>query len=137
MDNGLSNLDAPQKIPPFSQNILARYFCNTFDEAKQNSADKPFDIVVIGSGMYGSFIATELYRLSKRQLGFENRLKILVLDAGPYLLYEHIQNLPTNTGGIFNGVDKSPYACNVRRADQDEEYLVRSHHTATALVVNL
>ena len=116
-------MNAPkEKTPPFSQNILARYFCNTLDEAQQSSDAKPFDVVVIGSGMYGAFIATELYRLSKKQLGFNNRLRILILEAGPYLLYEHIQNLPTNTGGIFKAVNKSPYACNVRRAQKEEQY---------------
>ena len=104
----------------FGTDILGRYFCNTLDEAIKSNEGKPFDVVVIGSGMYGSYIASKLYYWSKRQdeLGPENRLKILVLEAGPFITHEHIENLPPKTGGIFNGVNKSPYICHVHRPGQ-------------------
>jgi choline dehydrogenase-like flavoprotein len=48
----------------------------------------PFDVVVIGAGMYGGYCAEKLYRLSAG-LG----LRILVLDAGATLFATHYQNL--------------------------------------------
>lgn len=111
----------------FSSDILGRYFCNTLEEAKISHNAKPFDVVVIGSGMYGSYIASKLYYWSKKQLGEENRLKILILEAGPFITHEHIENLPLNTG-IFDENNtsikhmKSPYVCHVKRPGQDEVY---------------
>lgn len=113
----------------FSNNILARYFCNTLDEAITANQAKPFDVVVIGSGMYGAYIASKLHYWSKQQLGFEQRLRILVLEAGPYLLYEHIQNLPLNTGGIFNQVNKSHYICDVNRPEGSRYFEAVTKHS--------
>jgi choline dehydrogenase-like flavoprotein len=51
-----------------------------------------FDAVVLGAGMYGGYCAAEIFRLS-RQPGKKN-LRVLVLDAGPFIVPEHVQNLP-------------------------------------------
>jgi hypothetical protein len=108
---------------PFNNNILGRYFCNTLDEALESAKSKPFDVVVIGAGMYGSYIASKLYYWSKeRYLGFDRRLKILILEAGPYLIHEHIENFPQNTGGILSSVEKSPYICKVKRGNNEPVY---------------
>ncbi|MGF1524849.1 MAG: family 16 glycoside hydrolase [Leptolyngbyaceae cyanobacterium] len=111
---------------PFSNDILGRYFCNTLDEAIQSNEGKPFDVVVIGSGMYGSYIASKLYFWSKREdeLGKANRLKILVLEAGPFITHEHIENLPPRTGNVFDEVNQSPYMCHVYRPGM-EPHLAR------------
>lgn len=110
----------------FSSNILGRYFCNTLKEAEVSNKAKPFDVVVIGSGMYGAYIASKLYYWSTKQLGFEKRLKILILEAGPYITHEHIENLPPRTGIFDQGNNlphmKSPYICHVQRAGMKEEY---------------
>ena len=37
----------------FGTDILGRYFCNTLNEAAKSNEAKPFDVVVIGSGMTG------------------------------------------------------------------------------------
>ena len=86
----------------FSHDVIGRYVCNTWDEitAAQASGGYPFDVVVIGAGMFGGYCAEKLYRQ-----GSAVGLRILVLDAGAYLLPSHIQNLPQRLGGKIGGAD--------------------------------
>src|SRR5713101_6871776 len=71
----------------FTTDVLGRYVCNTWDEAVSNGG-QPFDVVVIGAGMYGAYCAEKIYRL-----GANAGLRVLVLDAGSFLVSEHVQNL--------------------------------------------
>ncbi len=80
----------------FSIDALARYACNTWDEA---IASGKFDVVVIGSGMYGSYAASKLYELSNTFPAGMRRPRILVLESGPFLITEHVQNL-TRVGSL-------------------------------------
>src|SRR6267378_3554876 len=86
----------------FSHDVIGRYVCNTWEEitTAQASGGYPFDVVVIGAGMFGGYCAEKLYRR-----GSELGLRILVLDAGAYLLPSHIQNLPQRLGGKIGGAD--------------------------------
>ncbi|MGH8072082.1 MAG: family 16 glycoside hydrolase [Candidatus Entotheonellia bacterium] len=79
----------------FTKDILGRFTLNTwqdvtdsFDPTNRPDARK-FDIVIVGAGSFGSVVAQHL---------FANDLKhshrILVLEAGPLALPEHVQNLP-------------------------------------------
>ena len=70
----------------FSLDVLGRYLCNTYDEAVNNGGF-PFDAIVIGAGMFGAYTAEKLYRLGG------GNLRVLVLDAGSFLVSEHVQNL--------------------------------------------
>jgi hypothetical protein len=70
----------------FSLDVLGRYICNTYDEAVNNGGF-PFDAIVIGAGMYGAYIAEKIYRFGK------GNLRVLVLEAGGFLVSEHVQNL--------------------------------------------
>lgn len=63
---------------------VSRYVCNAWPEATDNGGP-PFGAIVVGAGMYGGAVATKLYRLTGR--------RILVLDAGSFLVAEHIQNM--------------------------------------------
>jgi choline dehydrogenase-like flavoprotein len=72
----------------FSHDVLGRRVCSTWPEVSNNGGD-PFDIIVIGAGMFGGYIADKLYRLSEN-LG----LRVLVVEAGSFLLPTHVQNLP-------------------------------------------
>ncbi|HLH54789.1 MAG TPA: GMC oxidoreductase [Verrucomicrobiae bacterium] len=68
--------------------VLSRFVCNTWSEATANGT-RQFDAVVIGAGMFGGYCADKIYRF-----GANNNLKVLVLDAGPFLVPTHVQNLP-------------------------------------------
>ncbi len=76
----------------FSKDVLGRYVCNGLDEALASTSGpggRPFDIIVIGGGSFGPALAQHaLYRDR-----FHNH-RVLVLEAGPHVLPEHVQNLP-------------------------------------------
>jgi choline dehydrogenase-like flavoprotein len=76
----------------FSKDTLGRYICNGLDEALASTSGpgtRPFDIIVVGGGSFGGAVTQHLlYRDA-----FRNH-RILVLEAGPQLLTEHVQNLP-------------------------------------------
>jgi choline dehydrogenase-like flavoprotein len=65
----------------FSVDAVARNACNTWEEAMTNLA---FDVVVIGSGMFGGYCADKLFRDTNVK-----RLRTLLLEAGPFLVAEH------------------------------------------------
>ncbi len=67
----------------FTVDVLGRYICSLWQEAV-HSGSAPFDAVVIGAGMYGAYCAQRLYRRGKR---------VLLLEAGSFLVSEHVQNL--------------------------------------------
>ena len=94
-----------QKTPDtdFSRDVLGRYIANTFDEALV-SIDanaravaglpprgdlRPFDFIIIGGGTFGAALAEHLWFRSRSRSE-----RILVLDGGPFVLPEHVQNLP-------------------------------------------
>src|SRR5712692_11759588 len=84
----------------FGYDVVPRYICNNWQEitAAQAPGAYPFDVVVIGAGMFGGFCAEKLYRH-----GGGAALRILLLDAGAFLLQSHIQNLPQQLGGKVGG----------------------------------
>jgi len=92
--NRLTDSGQPIVPPPDVQHttlgvdVLGRYVCNTWDEATAGST-RHFDAIVIGGGMFGAYSAEKVYRW-----GAANNLKVLVLEAGPFLVATHLQNLP-------------------------------------------
>src|SRR5882672_12199170 len=72
----------------FSHDVLGRWACSTWPEVRNNGGD-PFDVVVVGAGMFGGYIADKLYRR-----GENVGLRVLVVEAGDFLLPSHVQNLP-------------------------------------------
>ena len=68
----------------FSVDAVARNICNTWEEAMTNPA---FDVVVIGSGMFGAYCANKLFRDAQMK-------RTLLLEAGGFLVAEHFQDLP-------------------------------------------
>ena len=86
----------------FSLDVLGRYICNGLDEAlhgadrnarrpdgsPQNDA-RPFDVIVLGGGTFGAAVANHLFNADKA-----HRHRTLVLEGGPFLLTEHLQDLP-------------------------------------------
>lgn len=67
----------------FTVDVLGRYICSLWHEAV-HSGGASFDAIVIGAGMYGAYCAQRLYRMGKR---------VLLLEAGSFLVSEHVQNL--------------------------------------------
>jgi choline dehydrogenase-like flavoprotein len=100
----------------FTRDVLGRYICNGMDEAlasinpngqrpdgtPQNDA-RPFDIIVIGGGSFGPIFAQHLFFADKT-----HSHRILVLDAGPLVLTEHVQNLPVLGLNPPGPVEKDP-----------------------------
>ena len=78
----------------FTHDILGRYVCNTFDEAKKSGA---FDVIVIGGGTFGLTLAQDLFERSRPSGAAikPNNYRILVLEGGPFTLPEHMQDLPS------------------------------------------
>jgi choline dehydrogenase-like flavoprotein len=89
----------PANFPPQSTDltldVLGRFTCNTLEEAQTSmsttiDADaRPFDFIIIGGGSFGSVLASHLL-----QRDGTRSHRILVLEAGPFVLPEHVQNLP-------------------------------------------
>jgi hypothetical protein len=79
----------------FTLDVTGRYVCNGLDEANRStdrSVDpdaKPFDYIVVGGGSFGSVFASHILNLDHTRSH-----RILVLEAGPFLFPEHVQNLP-------------------------------------------
>jgi hypothetical protein len=84
----------------FGYDVVSRYICNNWQEiaAAQGPGAYPFDVIVIGAGMFGGYCAEKLYRIGRL-----NALRVLMLDAGAFLLQSHIQNLPQQLGGKVGG----------------------------------
>jgi GMC oxidoreductase len=64
---------------------LARNVCNTWDEAV-GAGGPPFTLIIVGSGAYGGYLAAKVF-------DFHPNARVLLLEAGPYLVGEHVQNL--------------------------------------------
>src|SRR5204863_6172860 len=79
----------------FSLDVMGRYICNGLDEAIRSTDRnldpdaKQFDYIVIGGGSFGSVFASHIFNLDQTRAH-----RILVLEAGPFLFPEHVQNLP-------------------------------------------
>jgi GMC oxidoreductase len=80
-----TNLEVPVQDTTFSTDALGRFICSTWQEATGNSGP-PFSAVVVGAGMYGAYCAAKIYREHPGK-------RVLLLDAGRFLVSEHVQNL--------------------------------------------
>jgi choline dehydrogenase-like flavoprotein len=90
----------------FTRDVFGRYICNTLQEALDSTTGggKPFDVIVIGGGSFGGVMAHRLFQLDSRL----RQHRILVLEGGPLLIPEHVQNLPT-IGDLFAEVQRVPW----------------------------
>jgi choline dehydrogenase-like flavoprotein len=86
----------------FTRDTVGRYTCNGLDEALKSTPQSPqnptgttradardFDLIILGGGTFGSALAEHMWFRDKARYH-----RILVLEAGPFLLAEHQQNLP-------------------------------------------
>lgn len=83
----------------FTLDNMGRFLCNTLQEAVDSSAiqiagkKRTFDTIVIGGGTFGAAIAASLLFADAT-----HSRRILVLEAGPFALPEHSQNMPYQGG---------------------------------------
>jgi hypothetical protein len=92
----------------FTHDILGRYVCNTFGEAK---ASGTFDVIIIGGGTFGLTLAQDLFERGRLPAGSAikpGNYRILVLEGGPFTLPEHVQDLPSMALGSPNPVQADP-----------------------------
>lgn len=79
----------------FTLDTMGRFLCNNLKEAVDSAAQavagvrRDFDVIVVGGGTFGSVIAEHLFVTDSTR-----SRRILVLEAGPFVLPEHVQNLP-------------------------------------------
>ncbi len=85
----------PVQNTTFALDAFSRFTCSTWSEATNNGGP-PFGAIVVGAGMYGAAVALKLYRLTGR--------RILLLDAGSFLIPEHVQNMAQIDFSIPNAI---------------------------------
>ena len=79
----------------FTLDNMGRFLCNTLQEARDSAGQivagraRDFDVIIIGGGTFGSVVAEHLFIADKTR-----SRRILVLEAGPFVLPEHMQNMP-------------------------------------------
>jgi hypothetical protein len=79
----------------FTLDNMGRFLCNTLPEALDSAAQtvagrrREFDVIVIGGGTFGAVVAEHLLVTDRTR-----SRRILVLEGGPFVLPEHVQNMP-------------------------------------------
>ena len=74
---------------------MGRFLCNTLQEAADSAAQiiagrqRGFDVIIVGGGTFGAVMAEHLFISDTTR-----SRRILVLEAGPFVLPEHVQNMP-------------------------------------------
>lgn len=83
------------QVTDFSRDVIGRFMCNGLDEALRSTDTaarpdaRPFDVIVIGGGTFGPVVAQHLFSIDSA-----HRHRVLVLEGGPLVLSEHVQNYP-------------------------------------------
>lgn len=85
----------PSESTSFTLDNMGRFLCNTLPEARDSAREsvggrtRDFDVIIIGGGTFGSVVAEHLFIADTTR-----SRRILVLEAGPFVLPEHFQNMP-------------------------------------------
>src|SRR6266498_724053 len=80
----------------FTLDVLGRYTANTWQEVKDSTDQaldphaRPFDVFILGGGTFGPALASRLFSNDHTRAR-----RILLIEAGPLALPEHVQNLPS------------------------------------------
>jgi hypothetical protein len=91
----------PVQETAFTLDTGGRFLCNTLQEALESANEtvggrkRDFDVIVIGGGTFGAEVAQRLFQNDPT-----HSRRILVLEAGPFVLPEHIQNTNYLGGGL-------------------------------------
>ena len=79
----------------FTLDNMGRFLCNTLQEALDSARTvvggrtRDFDAIIVGGGTFGCVVAEHLFITDATR-----SRRILVLEAGPFVLPEHVQNMP-------------------------------------------
>ena len=79
----------------FTFDNMGRFLCNTLQEAVDSATQtiggrqRGFDVIIIGGGTFGAVMAEHLFITDATR-----SRRILVLEAGPFVVPEHVQNMP-------------------------------------------
>jgi choline dehydrogenase-like flavoprotein len=79
----------------FTLDNMGRFLCNSLQEALDSTGQvvggrtRAFDTIIVGGGTFGCVVAEHLFIADATR-----SRRILVLEAGPFVLPEHVQNLP-------------------------------------------
>jgi hypothetical protein len=92
LDDNLKGTDFVQDAT-FSLDPIGNRICTRWEDVDKANTQKPFDVVIIGAGMFGGYCAEKLFRRDTTE-DASKKLRILVLEAGPFFLPTHINNLP-------------------------------------------
>jgi len=100
----------------FGLDLLGQRICNSWDEINswREVTKKDFDVIIIGAGMFGAYLADKLYR---KPAAPSKELSILVIDQGSYVFATHYQNLGRSvTGSIqaFPDMSTGDSLCDAR-----------------------
>lgn len=85
----------PSESTSFTLDNMGRFLCNTLQEALDSTGQlvggrtREFDAIIIGGGTFGCVVAEHLFISDATR-----SRRILVLEAGPFVLPEHVQNMP-------------------------------------------
>ena len=85
----------------FTLDNQGRFLCNTLQEAFDSAAltiggrKRDFDVIIIGGGTFAVAVAQRLF-----QNDATHSRRILVLERGPFVLPEHVQNTNYLGGGV-------------------------------------
>lgn len=109
--NRLVDSGVPLPLPDIQRTTLSvdglgRFTCNTWDEIIAAQSGGQFDIVIVGSGMYGAYTAAKLFEHGRRMSEDLDTPRILVLESGPFLITEHIQNLTRRSTDLASLVNE-------------------------------
>src|ERR1043166_9616607 len=80
----------PAESTSFTLDNMGRFLCNTLQEARDSAWEtvggrtRDFDVIVIGGGTFGAVVAEHLFISDATR-----SRRILVLEAGPFVLPEH------------------------------------------------
>ena len=85
----------PSEPTSFTLDNMGRFLCNTLQEARDSAGQivagrtREFDVIIIGGGTFGAVVAEHLFIADATR-----SRRIIVLEAGPFVLPEHVQNMP-------------------------------------------
>jgi len=75
----------------FTLDNMGRFLSNTLQEARDSAAQtvaghrRDFDVIIVGGGTFGGVVAEHLFIADATR-----SRRILVLEAGPFVLPEHV-----------------------------------------------